>query len=146
MARLVFQLHFDAEHRLGPGKVELLEQIDATGSLSAAGRAMKMSYRRAWLLVDQMNATFHAPLVATRLGGSAEGRARLTSLGREVVQLYREIGCVAAEAAGTRIERLAQLVDEGRRREQSRSDVVASEVHSEAGIKSKTRRSAARGS
>jgi molybdate transport system regulatory protein len=60
----VFQVHFDAENKIGPGKIELLEQIDRTGSISAAGRAMNMSYRRAWLLVDAMNRTFHAPVVA----------------------------------------------------------------------------------
>ncbi len=109
MTRLVFQLHFSPAHRLGPGKVELLEQIDATGSISAAGRAMNMSYRRAWLLVDAMNATFHAPVVATRLGGTAEGRARLTPLGQEVVLLYRDIGRLAEAAAAARIARLTEL-------------------------------------
>ncbi len=70
MTRLVFQLHFDVENRLGPGKIELLEKIEDTGSISAAGRAMNMSYRRAWLLVDALNRTFRAPVVATRLGGA----------------------------------------------------------------------------
>src|ERR1700733_13750644 len=91
MTRLVFQLHFDAENRIGPGKIELLRQIERTGSISAAGRAMNMSYRRAWLLVDAMNRTFHAPVVATRFGGVANGRAKLTPLGQEVVQLYGAI-------------------------------------------------------
>jgi molybdate transport system regulatory protein len=113
MTRLVFQLHFDADKRLGPGKIELLEQIDRTGSISAAGRAMNMSYRRAWLLVDAMNRTFHAPVVATRLGGTSEGRARLTPLGQEVMQLYLEIGQVARDAAIGRIARLEQLIAAG---------------------------------
>jgi molybdate transport system regulatory protein len=65
MTRLVLQLHFDRENRVGPGNIELLERIDETGSISAAGRAMDMSYRRAWLLVDAMNRTFNAPVVAT---------------------------------------------------------------------------------
>jgi molybdate transport system regulatory protein len=115
MTRLVLQLHFDRENRIGPGKIELLEKIDATGSISAAGRAMDMSYRRAWLLVDAMNRTFHAPLVATRLGGTSMGRARLTRLGHEVVQLYREIGQIAQDAANTRIARLESLIAEGGR-------------------------------
>jgi molybdate transport system regulatory protein len=113
MTRLVLQLHFDAENRIGPGKVDLLEQIERTGSISAAGRAMNMSYRRAWLLVDAMNRTFHAPVVATRLGGTSAGRAWLTPLGREVVQLYREIGEVARDAASASINRLEQLIAEG---------------------------------
>jgi molybdate transport system regulatory protein len=119
MARLVLQLHFDAENRIGPGKMELLEQIELTGSISAAGREMNMSYRRAWLLVNAMNRTFHAPVVATRLGGMSEGRAWLTPLGREVVQLYREIGEVARAAAGPRIDRLEQLITEGAKRTSS---------------------------
>jgi molybdate transport system regulatory protein len=113
MTRLVLQLHFDAENRIGPGKIELLEQIDQTGSISSAGRAMKMSYRRAWLLVDAMNRTFHAPLVATRFGGSSTGRAKLTPLGQEVMRLYQEIGQVARDASHSRIARLEQLITEG---------------------------------
>lgn len=116
MTRLVFQLHFDAANRIGPGKIELLEKIEATGSISAAGRAMNMSYRRAWLLVDAMNRTFHAPVVATRLGGTSVGRALLTPLGREVVQLYREIGQAARDAACHRIARLDQLIADGAQR------------------------------
>jgi molybdate transport system regulatory protein len=116
MARLVLQLHFDAENRIGPGKIDLLEQIERTGSISAAGRVMSMSYRRAWLLVDAMNRTFHAPVVATRLGGTSAGRAWLTPLGSEVVQLYREIGEVARDAASARINRLEQLIAEGVKR------------------------------
>lgn len=127
MTRLVMQLHFDAENRIGPGKMDLLEQIEHTGSISAAGRAMNMSYRRAWLLVDAMNRTFHAPVVATRLGGTSAGRAWLTPLGREVVQLYREIGKVARDAAGPRINRLEQLIGEGAK-QTSRGDVRTSAV------------------
>jgi molybdate transport system regulatory protein len=112
MTRLVLRLHFDAENRIGPGKIELLEQIDRTGSISSAGRAMNMSYRRAWLLVDAMNRTFHAPVVATRFGGPSTGRAKLTPLGQEVMRIYQEIGQVARDAATTRIARLEQLIAE----------------------------------
>jgi molybdate transport system regulatory protein len=114
MVRLVLQLHFDPENRIGPGKVELLERIDQTGSISAAGRAMDMSYRRAWLLVDALNRTFNAPVVATRLGGTSIGRATLTPLGHEVVKLYREIGKVAEGVARSRIDRLEHLISQGR--------------------------------
>jgi molybdate transport system regulatory protein len=113
MTRLVLRLHFDAENRIGPGKIELLEQIDRTGSISSAGRAMNMSYRRAWLLVDAMNRTFHAPVVATRFGGPSTGRAKLTPLGQEVMRTYQEIGQVARDAASGRIARLEQLIAEG---------------------------------
>jgi molybdate transport system regulatory protein len=76
---------------LGPGKIALMELISEHGSISAAGRRMGMSYRRAWLLVDEINQIFRAPLVTTQLGGSGGGGARLTQLGREVVGRYRAI-------------------------------------------------------
>jgi len=123
MTRLVFQLHFDAENRIGPGKIELLEQIDRTGSISAAGRAMNMSYRRAWLLVDAMNRTFHAPVVATRLGGTSTGRAVLTPLGQEVRRLYQEIGQIARDAAAGRLTRLEQLVAEAAKKAPASDEV-----------------------
>jgi molybdate transport system regulatory protein len=110
MTRLVLRLHFDAENRIGPGKIELLEQIDRTGSISSAARAMNMSYRRAWLLVDAMNRTFHAPVVATRFGGPSAGRAKLTPLGQEIMSVYQEIGQIARNAAAAQIARLEQLI------------------------------------
>ena len=122
MTRLVLQLHFDPENRIGPGKIELLERIDETGSISAAGRAMDMSYRRAWLLVDAMNRTFNAPVVATRFGGTSVGRAKLTPLGREIVQLYREIGEAAEVAAKSKVTRLEHLISQGKRRQPSKAD------------------------
>jgi molybdate transport system regulatory protein len=115
MIRLDSRLHFDAKNRIGPGKIELLEQIDRTGSISSAGRAMNMSYRRAWLPVDAMNRTFHAPVVATRFGGPSAGRAKLTPRGQEVMRIYQEIGQVARDAASDRIARLEQLIAEGAR-------------------------------
>jgi molybdate transport system regulatory protein len=111
MTRLVLQLHFDVENRLGPGKIELLRQIEQTGSISAAGRAMNMSYRRAWLLVDAMNRTFGEPVVATRFGGVAEGRAKLTHLGHEVVRLYSEISDASQKASQTMIRHLEGLIE-----------------------------------
>jgi molybdate transport system regulatory protein len=122
MTRLVLQLHFDPQNRIGPGKIELLERIDETGSISAAGRAMDMSYRRAWLLVDAMNRTFNAPVVATRFGGTSVGRAKLTPLGREVVKLYREIGEVAEVAAKAKVTRLEHLISQGKKRPPSKGD------------------------
>ncbi|MFD0986826.1 winged helix-turn-helix domain-containing protein [Methyloligella solikamskensis] len=74
---------------LGPGKVELLEAIDRTGSISAGGREMGMSYRRAWLLVDALNHMFAKPLILTATGGSRGGGAQVTEEGRAVVQAYR---------------------------------------------------------
>ena len=77
---------------IGPGKADLLQGIAETGSITAAGRRMAMSYRRAWLLVDTMNRCFKAPLVETAKGGAGGGGgARLTSLGREVLERYRRM-------------------------------------------------------
>lgn len=83
---------------IGPGKAQLLEQIEATGSISAAARAMGMSYRRAWLLVDTMNQCFHEPLVETAAGGKGGGGARVSPLGHEVLARYRAMERRAAAA------------------------------------------------
>ena len=85
--------------RVGPGKIELLETIARTGSISAAGRAMEMSYRRAWGLVDELSQTFSQPVVASQSGGKHGGGARLTAFGEELVSCYRAIERVTAAAA-----------------------------------------------
>lgn len=79
------------EIAMGPGKAELLQAIAETGSISAAARKMGMSYRRAWLLVDTMNRCFRSPLVNSAAGGSQGGGATLTSLGEEVLTLYKQL-------------------------------------------------------
>lgn len=75
--------------RLGPGKVALLEALAATGSISEAGRRLGMSYRRAWLLIEELNTMFATRAVATRRGGRGGGQATLTPLGAEIVTRYR---------------------------------------------------------
>jgi molybdate transport system regulatory protein len=87
--RLTIRLDFDESRRLGPGKIALLESIGEAGSISAAGRAHSMSYRKAWLLVEEMNRMFAKPLVAARPGGLRGGGAELTASGLQVVALYR---------------------------------------------------------
>lgn len=84
------------EIAMGPGKADLLEAIEATGSISAAGRAMGMSYRRAWLLVDAMNRCWAQPLVETMPNGAARSGARLTPAGRKVLASYRGLQQKAA--------------------------------------------------
>lgn len=74
---------------LGPGKVDLLEAIDRTGSISGAGRDMGMSYRRAWLLVDELNRMFAEPSVVASTGGTRGGGATLTDFGRSIAAAYR---------------------------------------------------------
>jgi molybdate transport system regulatory protein len=84
--------------RIGPGKVAVLEEIARSGSISAAGRALHISYRRTWELVEDLNASMGAPVVQTAAGGSGGGGASLTELGQAVVSRYRAIeeDCTAA--------------------------------------------------
>ncbi len=91
MARISLRLSFENEEAIGPGKIRLLELIEETGSISAAGRAMKMSYHRAWDLAENLNRTFKAPLISKAPGGVKGGGAQLTAAGREVVRRYRAI-------------------------------------------------------
>lgn len=76
---------------MGPGKADLLDAIAETGSISAAARRMRMSYRRAWILVDTMNSSFRSPLVVTSKGGAEGGGARLSPTGRKVLLRYRKL-------------------------------------------------------
>ena len=87
--KLKLQLYCGDEIAIGPGKADLLEAIVREGSISAAGRALGMSYRRAWLLVDTMNRCFEAPLVETRPGGGSSAGARLTPQGEAALAAYR---------------------------------------------------------
>jgi len=101
--RLTIRFDFDADRRLGPGKVALLEAIQRTGSISAAGRAHEMSYRRAWLLVEDLNTLFGEALVTARPGGARGGGAALTPAGEKVVALYRSAEAKMREAAAGEI-------------------------------------------
>ncbi|WP_323035478.1 winged helix-turn-helix domain-containing protein [Pararhodobacter sp.] len=83
---------------MGPGKAQLLDLIRETGSISAAGRAMSMSYKRAWSLVDEMNAGFSEPLVESTRGGPGGGGARITEAGEAVLHHYR--GLIEAAQSG----------------------------------------------
>jgi molybdate transport system regulatory protein len=105
-AVLYLRVDFGEHGALGPGKARLMELIAETGSISAAGRAMGMSYRRAWLLVDALNVAFREPLVAKQTGGSGGGGALLTKLGREVVKHYRRIEHSATAAGRVDLEAL----------------------------------------
>lgn len=94
-----FRIECGGETALGPGKADLLEEIDRAGSLSAGAAAMDMSYMRAWTLVRTMNTCFREPLVALSRGGRAQGGAALTPAGREVLALYRAMEVAALAAA-----------------------------------------------
>jgi molybdate transport system regulatory protein len=97
--KIKLQLACGAEWAFGPGKADLLEAIDRTGSISAAARAMGMSYRRAWLLVDTMNRCWTAPLVEATPGGGGDRGARLTACGRDVLAAYRKLEANLAAAS-----------------------------------------------
>ena len=98
MATLSFRIDFDGADSVGPGKIRLLELLRDTGSIAAAGRAMDMSYRRAWLLIDALNKAFRQPVVKTKLGGKAGGGALLTRFGEELIRNYRDMELVAHAA------------------------------------------------
>jgi molybdate transport system regulatory protein len=107
---LKLRFDFDERRRLGPGKIELLEAIRRHGSIAAAGRDFSMSYRRAWLLVDELNRMFTGPLVEARGGGRNGGGAVLTELGETVVTLYREAERKMNRSASREIEKIEQVL------------------------------------
>src|SRR5271166_4878764 len=96
--RLSIRLDLASGARIGPGKVAVLEEIARSGSISGAGRALHISYRRTWELVEDLNASLGAPVVQTAAGGSGGGGASLTEVGQAVVTRYRAIeeDCAAA--------------------------------------------------
>ena len=95
---------------IGPGKIDLLEAIDKAGSITAAAKALGMSYRRAWLLVDMMNRCFRTPVVVAEAGGPRGGGAQVTPLGRDVVRRYRRIEAAAAKAGAAELAQLIRLL------------------------------------
>jgi molybdate transport system regulatory protein len=95
---LSLRIDLDDEGRIGPGKIRLLENIQQFGSISAAGRAMDMSYKRAWDLVDEINRICNQPAVERQTGGKNGGGAALTSFGLSLVARYRKIERDAASA------------------------------------------------
>jgi molybdate transport system regulatory protein len=105
-ANLTIRVNLGAFGALGPGKIALLESISKHGSITSAGKEMGMSYRRAWLLVDEINRIFREPLVETQMGGTGGGGARLTRLGRDVVGRYRAIEGAAAVASAADLRAL----------------------------------------
>ncbi len=96
--------------RIGPGKIALLEAIRSTGSISAAARALGMSYRRAWLLVEEVNHALRAPAVTAETGGLGGGGAVITPIGEKVVDLYRAIESNARAAAGGEFRAIGKLI------------------------------------
>jgi molybdate transport system regulatory protein len=108
--RLSIRIVFGDEAMLGPGKAELLERIRETGSIAAAGRAMSMSYKRAWMLVEELNRVFREPLVESARGGARGGGARLTDAGEAVLANYRKLEEIMSEAGAARIGVLRSML------------------------------------
>lgn len=99
MARVRLRIYLgEAGHKLGPGKIRLLEAIGEHGSISAAARSMGMAYRHAWVLVDELNRCFDEGVVVAAAGGREGGGATLTAWGEEVVERFRRMETTAREA------------------------------------------------
>ncbi len=108
--RLSIRIDLANGDRLGPGKIVLLEAIKATGSISAAARRIGMSYRRAWLLVEEVNAALNGPAVAAATGGKRGGGATVTPVGEEVITLYRAIERSAHRSAAKEFRAIERLI------------------------------------
>ncbi len=115
MPHLSLRIDLDGEERIGPGKILLLEQIRDCGSISAAGRAMDMSYKRAWDLVDEINRICGQAAVARQTGGKNGGGAMLTPFGAALVARYRKIEREAARAVRKDLQALKADIGRSRK-------------------------------
>lgn len=95
---------------LGPGKIDLLEQLQATGSIAEAAKRLGMSYMRAWLLIKTMNRCFKEPLVLAARGGRSFGGAQVTETGRKALDLYRQMEIASLAAMKTRWTELRKIL------------------------------------
>jgi molybdate transport system regulatory protein len=122
VAKLTLRIDLADHGAIGPGKIRLLELVGESGSISAAGRAMKMSYRRAWTLIDELNRCFRQPVVATEIGGTRGGGAMLTDAGHDLIARYRAIERASMKASAAELTALdaaqapRRMTDGGSRR------------------------------
>ncbi|TNC07197.1 LysR family transcriptional regulator [Methylobacterium terricola] len=110
MVSLSIRIDLAPEIRVGPGKIRLLEAIAEHGSISAAGRVLGMSYRRAWVLVDELNRSFAEPVVEGQVGGRSGGGAHVTPFGARLIACYRAIERDATAAADQHLAGLERAV------------------------------------
>ncbi len=103
MTRLSIRVQFDNGSALGPGKVQLMEQVAETGSIRKAATQMRLSYRKAWLLLNDLKEAFGTPVVTTATGGRTGGGAVLTPFGKSLVSEYRDLEARASKAAAPQI-------------------------------------------
>lgn len=107
----ILRIDFASGNRLGRGKIMLLELIRETGSISAAGRAMDMSYRRAWLLVDALNRMFREPVVESQRGGKQGGGAAVTAFGEMLIERFRAMEAKTQAAIAEDLDWLGSMRD-----------------------------------
>jgi molybdate transport system regulatory protein len=107
--RLSIRLDLASGDRIGPGKIALLEAIAKAGSISGAARLLGMSYRRAWLLVEELNLALRAPAVVAATGGQHGGGAALTEVGERIIDLYRAIEGHARSSASEEFRAITRL-------------------------------------
>jgi molybdate transport system regulatory protein len=113
MTRLSIRIDFEPSgSALGPGMAQLLERISELGSIRRAAASMGMSYRKAWLLIQEMQKTFDSPVVTAETGGVAGGGTRLTELGSSLLKIYRDVESRAADAAKADLDTLAAMIRE----------------------------------
>jgi len=110
--RFRIRIVFGPDEMVGPGKAELLERIEHSGSIAAAGREMHMSYKRAWQLVESLNAMFREPLVLSTRGGASGGGAVLTAAGKKVLAEYRALEVEAYQACRPRLKQLKSMLSD----------------------------------
>lgn len=110
MPSLSIRIDLDSDRRIGPGKIALLEQIREHGSISAGGRAMDMSYKRAWELVDEIGEVCGKPVVASRTGGARGGGATLTPFGEALIEHYRQLEHDVMKAAKPHLRALERTM------------------------------------
>ena len=120
MARLTLRIDLEGNGSIGPGKVRLLETIAEKGSIRSAAGALRMSYKRAWMLVNDLDETFGAPVVETETGGRAGGGARLSTRGAAIIKEYRSAERRATNAARRAMTSLERLASTKRQRRTSR--------------------------
>jgi molybdate transport system regulatory protein len=106
MANLSIRIDFESAGSVGPGKIALLEAIAASGSIAAAARSLGMSYRRAWLILANLNESFDQKVASTATGGTRGGKCELTAFGAALVEAYRTIEMEAGKAAKPALRKL----------------------------------------
>lgn len=112
--KLTLRIDLSEAEGIGPGKIALLEHIEKAGSISAAGRAMDMSYLRAWRLVDELNGLFKERVAVVSHGGKAGGGAVLTPFGKDLVQRYRDMEAEAHSVLAEHLEAIGGELRRGR--------------------------------